>query len=299
MNNTIERLGASLPFRKQFQSLKRAIVPYTSDPRNDLRLLKHAAVMAETLGQTGILQGATVVEIGTGWVPILPLIFRCAGAGEVITVDHDRLLDKHTFKHAITFIRENLDRAAKSSATPRELFDLARLPSRSEPSLNDLCRVSGIDYRAPFDFRQLGEDVAEFVVSRFALEHVPEDLVREMFRHALSVTKPGGIMCHIIDLSDHLEHSDKSISRIDMLRYSDQEWGARTRHRLNHLSRLRRFEYQRLLEETGWEVVCAIGSPDRQSLEALKTMTITPKYAAVPHSELAILETMVVGRRPG
>ena len=243
------------------------------------------------------LYGAVVVELGTGWLPILPLILRAGGASEVITVDHDRLMDRRTFVHAITYIRENLDRILRISGVPRSHFDLSKLPSRSEPGLADLCRAGAITYHAPFDCTKLEPESADMVVSRATLEHIPEELLREIFLHAAKVVKPGGIMCHIIDVSDHFAHTDKSLSRVDMLRYSDEEWLARTRHRLNHLSRLRWFDYAGLMRDTGWEVLRATGQPDPQCLEELKTMEIMQRYAHTPHEDLAILETLIIAVR--
>ena len=263
MNRALYAIRKSIPFRKQLQALKRVLLPYTSDPANDRRLLDEATHMVAAMRDIGAtIHGAVIVEIGTGWLPILPLILRAGGAGEVITLDHDRLMDRRTFVHAITYIRENLDRILRISGLPRSYFNLSTLPSRSEPSLADLCRAGAIVYRAPFDFTKLAPQSADMVVSRATLEHIPEQRLREIFLHAAKVVKPGGIMCHIVDVSDHFAHTDKSLSRVDMLRYSDEEWLARTRHRLNHLSRLRWFDYAGLMRDTGWDVLRAWTSSD-------------------------------------
>ncbi|HKQ44085.1 MAG TPA: methyltransferase domain-containing protein [Rhizomicrobium sp.] len=295
MNRTLSLLSVSLPFRKQLQAIKRAIIPYKSNPGNDLGLLYSATLMVAALKDAGAdLGGKTVQEIGTGWIPILPLIFRCAGAGEVFTMDHDKLMDAHTFRHAISFIHENLTRGLEWSKAPREYFNLNHLPSRSHRSLQDLCRSANIVYGAPFDFLDAPPESADFIVTRAVLEHIPEETVQRIFAHAATVVRPGGMMCHMIDLSDHLEHHDKSLSRVDMLRYSDQEWRDRTRHRLNHLSRARRFDYVRMLEETGWEVISMTAEPNQKALQDLKTMPLVPRYANVPHEELAILDLLIV-----
>ena len=149
-------LKNSIPFRRQIRALKRAIVPYRSNPANDSDLLEWSLRMAAALAEAGAeIPGSIMVEIGSGWVPILPLVFRMAGASEIITVDQDRLMDRHTFLHAISSIHKNFDGLLHQTGVAKELFDLRRLPSRREESLDALCNQAGVTYKAPFDFMDL------------------------------------------------------------------------------------------------------------------------------------------------
>ena len=104
-------------------------------------------------------------------------------------------------------------------------------------------------------------------------------------------------MCHDIDLSDHFEHKNKKLSRVEFLRYGDEEWRVKTRDPQDFQNRLRRFEYIQLLEETGWEIIQFDGKPDPKALQDLKSMEIIPRYARTPHDELAILTTIIYARR--
>ena len=292
-------LKNSIPFRRQLRALKRAIVPYRSNPANDSDLLEWSLRMAAALADAGAqIPGSTVVEIGTGWVPILPLVFRMAGASEIITVDQDRLMDRNTFLHAISSIHKNMDRLLRQTGIPKELFDLRRLPSRQEETLGTLCNQSGVTYKAPSDFMDLAPGSADFIVSRTVLEHIPEPALRNIFAHAAKVLRPGGMMCHEIDMSDHFEHRDKSISTVDMLGLDDAAWAPKIHDPQDYQNRLRRFEFGEILRDGGWEIVQMDGEPYPPALDALKTMKLIPRYANVPHEELAILWSVVVAKRP-
>lgn len=291
-------LKNSIPFRRQIRALKRAIVPYRSNPANDSDLLEWSLRMVAALADAGAqIPGSTVVEIGTGWVPILPLVFRMAGASKIITVDQDRLMDRHTFLHAISSIHKNLDRLLSLTGVPKELFDLRRLPSCQNERLGTLCTQSGLTYKAPSDFMDLAPGMADFIVSRTVLEHIPEPVLRDIFAHAAKVLKPGGMMCHEIDMSDHFEHKDKSISTVDMLGLDDATWQAKTHDPQDYQNRLRRFEFAQILRDGGWEILQMDGQPYPPAMESLKTMKLVPRYANVPHEELAILWSVVVAKR--
>jgi hypothetical protein len=288
----------NLPFRKQIRALKRAIVPYRSNPKNDETLLAHSLFIVDALKRTGAdLATSTLVEIGSGWVPVLPLVFRMAGASEIVTLDQDRLMDKNTFLHAINYISLNLQRLLDQTGVRGSMLSISRLPSRHARDFNSLCRAAGVTYLAPADFMDLAPGSADFIVSRTVLEHIPEELLAMIFKHAANVLRPGGMMCHLIDMSDHFEHKDKSLSRVDMLRYSTKDWRARTRDPQDYQNRLRRFDFLRILDNTGWEVLKVTGDPDARAVTDLKAMKIMPRYAGVAHEELAILTSLVVARR--
>jgi SAM-dependent methyltransferase len=295
MSAILSVLKNAIPFKRQLRALKRAIIPYQSDPENDVDLLEQCLRMIAALHQAGAeFHGAALVEIGTGWVPILPLVFHMAGINEVVTVDQERLMDRHTFLNAISVIRNNWERLIAESAAPPHLFDLARLPSRGEPTIADLCRSAGISYRAPSDFMNLPPASTDLITSRTVLEHIPEHLLREIFRHAKVILRPGGFMCHVIDMSDHFEHKNKSLSRLDMLRYGDAEWAAKIKDPQDYQNRLRRPDFVRILEETGWQILSIDGTPHPEALRDLQTMKIAPRYAAIDQNELAILTSLVV-----
>jgi hypothetical protein len=297
MVGAIARVKHLIPFAPQVRWVKRALVGYGSDPANDEGLLEDAVLMAAAMMAAGArLDGARVVEIGTGWMPMLPLVFGMAGA-HVVTMDLNRLMDQHTFRHSVHFVRAHLPAMLARHGINPALFPMARLidVGRLE-SLKQMSARAGIVYRAPVDFFDLQPRACDHVVSRTVLEHIPDPVMPRLFAHTARVLKPGGMMCHLIALGDHFEFTDKSLSKVDFLRYSGREWAVRAAQPGCYQNRLRRFDYVRMLEQAGWRIVSATGTPDPKALADLKTMTIAAPYTHAPHEELAIVNAMIVAQ---
>jgi SAM-dependent methyltransferase len=290
-------LGAvksALPFRSALRRVKRTISPYETNPKNDPGLLDQSLRQIGMLAALGIgVRGKTAVEIGTGWLPVLPLVYRMAGAESVITVDQERLVDRGTFASAIGSVRENLDRELENTKVDASLFDKALLPD-GDADLASMCDEARVQLRSPFDFNDLPANSADIVASRTVLEHIPEGDLRRIFRSAKRILKPGGVMCHTIDMSDHFEHLDKSISRVNFLQYRPWIWKLACLEPQLFQNRLRRFEYENMLLEEGYEIRLMTGDPDADAMEALGRVNVCARYGDVPAEELAILDATIV-----
>jgi 2-polyprenyl-3-methyl-5-hydroxy-6-metoxy-1,4-benzoquinol methylase len=136
----------------------------------------------------------------------------------------------------------------------------------------------------------------DIIISRAVLEHVPKDGLRAFMREFKRILKPGGLTCHIIDLSDHWEHKDKSISRVNFLKYPDWQWRLTCLHPLNYQNRLRRIEYQQILLEAGFTITAQTAETHAASLEALDTLPLANRFRAFDKDELAIITASFVAR---
>jgi hypothetical protein len=293
----IDGLKSLVPFQNTARRLKRKLFPYETQPDRDRDLVEDARDQLLKLAELGVkIEGATVVEIGTGWNPVLPLMLRLYGAGKIITVDQERLLDGHTVQTGIN-----------SLSRMRALFE-ERLAAAGLTANFNVLKVSGetweralfacnIDYRAPADFRQLPDKIADIIISRDVLEHVPPDLLAGIMTASCRILKDDGIICHKIDMTDHWEHLDKSISPINFLKYEGLAWKLAGLNPQNYQNRLRRFEFVEMAQRGGFNVIAAAGQPDHRALNALKTMPVISRYAKVPHDELAVLHTTLVARK--
>ena len=77
------------------------------------------------------------------------------------------------------------------------------------------------------------------------------------------------LACHLVDHSDHWEHNDKSLSRVNFLKYSDSffRW-TYIFNSLNYQNRLRHPEYIEMLHKAGFRLVREEHSVDEASLRA-------------------------------
>jgi hypothetical protein len=101
-------------------------------------------------------------------------------------------------------------------------------------------------------------------------------------------------MSHIIDNSDHWEHEDKSISRLNVLKFNEKVFGLISPFNpLDYQNRLRHFQYIELLKRAGFKIEFDGFEPDKIALNDLQSINICKRYRDVSHEELAILTSYI------
>src|SRR5262249_4125798 len=113
------------------------------------------------------------------------------------------------------------------------------------PDMEGVFQLFRLEYMAPCNCASLplADHSVDVIYSRAVLEHVPPPVIRRIFVESRRVLTKSGVMCHFIDPSDHLEHRDKSISRIHFLRFSDAVFRLMCLNALNYHNRMRHSEY--------------------------------------------------------
>ncbi len=257
-------VAAHLPGYDALRRFKRRREGYEPDLSNLGSTLHDVERLLRLLRGQGLsLSGRRVLEVGSGWFPLLPLIYRCLGAERVILTDISRNLDDGTLETARRFLWDNLPEiAGRLGFSPEQ-------PWLGEG--RDL-EALGLEYRAPFDPADLTAPV-DVVASRTVLEHIPPRELSRLSAEWLRMLAPGGFMLHAIDHSDHREHSDKRLSRIDFLTWSDAAWAAITRLG-NHQWRLRHGDYHRLFAASGWAVLAEDTHSDPGVLETVRSLPL-------------------------
>ncbi len=124
-------------------------------------------------------------------------------------------------------------------------------------NLDDL-EAYGIRYMAPLDVAAspFADGTFDACISTNTLEHIPEADIRRILKELRRILKRGGTLSALIDYSDHYAHTDLSISALEYLRYTDEEY-ARFNHRCHYQNRLRHSDHCGLFEEAGFEFVQA------------------------------------------
>jgi len=75
---------------------------------------------------------------------------------------------------------------------------------------------------------------------------------------------------HFVDLSDHFQHQDNSISRINFLQYSQAQWQQIAGNAFMYCNRLRASDFRSLIDELGFEVLRVQEDVDPASQQALQ-----------------------------
>jgi hypothetical protein len=205
-----------------------------------------------------------VLEVGAGRDLAVPLALRGLGIGRVIASDVQRLARIDLVSHA-----------------GRHLL------GKDLRSWDDL-EAFGIHYRAPH-YVSAADPAVNCSCSNEVLEHVPPDQLVKLLAGLRAVTK--GITTHSIDYSDHYARSDKRLSRLNFLRYSDAEWRPFNSGK-QYVNRLRHSDYLALFREAGFTILEESSLPTQPP----RDMVIAEQFRCYDPSDLFAIKGRIVAR---
>lgn len=253
------RVCAGMPGGKHvYRHLRKRYSHITDDPEKRLPRLFELATWLKSIEKP--ILGGTFFEVGTGHLPIIPVCLSLMGAEKVITFDLHCGLDFGLMKGLLgrmTNCRKSLvDRFLEFSS--REVLDKGfELLQKYKDTPHEYLAHAGIEYCAPADAAHTGLPDASidchFSVTVF--EHIPPDILLEIMREAKRLLKESGVSIHLIDLTDHFWHFDKSISWFNFYRYSEREWNHIAGNDLSYVNRMRSPDFNRLFLEAGFKIL--------------------------------------------
>lgn len=229
----------------------------------------------------------SALELGTGWHPIVPIALALGGVERVVSFDIEPLT---TGDHA----REALGLFASYLAADRlpgvQLPRARRLLDECGGRRGDAQAVLaplGIEL-AVTDARRTGlaPGSIDCFVSNNTLEHIPPDTLRALMAEFRRLAAPRAVMDHFIDMRDHYSSFDRSISRLNYLRYPEPVWRL-FNNRLHYQNRLRVSDYRALMEAAGFTVVAE--RPTRGKPHEFDDLAVDRRYRDTPRSDLFTL----------
>lgn len=256
----------------------------------------------DSLGED--IQGWHTVEIGTGWTPIIPLVFWLNGQRECDTYDIAPLMKRELFFETVRQLVEDPRAVCPQPAWAGKRAEVAdrlrRLVNETALSRSVASALHGcaIRYHGEQDASTtaLPSGSIDMVFSNVVLEHLPVADVHRLFEEAHRVLRPGGYMAHLIDPSDHFSHGDASISPVNFLRFSSEAFD-RYNTRFLYQNRLRAPAWRQLVEEHGFLVRvwdCVVSEP---ALRALPALPIDRAFAGLTPTDLCTTAIWVVAER--
>jgi SAM-dependent methyltransferase len=216
--------------------------------------------------QGGRVEGATFLEVGTGRRLTLPVLLWLMGAERVITVDLHRYLKKPIVELDLRALTTDAENRYASALRPDRVEALRRLVA-GPWDLRRLMSVCSIVYQAPADAARLDLPAAsiDYHVSYTVFEHIPAEDLRDILVEAGRVLRPSGRTIHLIDHSDHFSHTDGSISAINFLQYTEEEWKRWADNPYMYMNRLREDDYPTLYAWANHDI-CLIESTREPAL---------------------------------
>lgn len=227
-------------------------------------------VVNQILSDNGLsIKGKHVTEMGSGWLPIFPYFLKIKSeAAPVDTYD----INYHYNPAKIKAL--NVKIASK--------FGLSKDDFQGKYSL-----LSEIKYFPQTAIQEAKLEKTDLIVSRFVLEHVPPDLMKNIHQCFANELKSGTYILHLISPSDHRAYADSQLSLYDFLKYSEEEWNA-IQTKFDYHNRMRLPQYIDLFSEA-FEIVsvayqsCKIGSKQHKKF---KELTIHPDFLKYSFEEL-------------
>lgn len=222
--------------------------------------------------QDTCLSAPVVFEVGTGRSVSLPVGLWLLGAKQIYTYDVN------------PYLREELvlaDIEEMRNAPARVLSILGDSPTRRQrlkilldaaSDLDNVLEVASIEYLCPGDARRSGlpDQSVDLHVSRSVFEHVPEADLLAIAREASRLLTEEGLAIHCVDFSDHFSHNDSSISSVNFLQFSDEQWARIAGNRFMNHNRLRSDDMVDLMSKAGLRVVNLHATIDQRALTALR-----------------------------
>jgi SAM-dependent methyltransferase len=243
--------------------------------------------------------GLTLLEIGTGLYPTLPMCFAVTGVSAVDTYDQVRQLDDELTWLMVRRLDLHLDRLAtatgQSVESVRARYDRL-VAARSTP---DLLAAAGIRYYAPADASRTGlpDASVDVVFSNSVLEHVTPGALGAIMTETARVLRPGGHAVHSVNCGDHYAHSDPSITQVNYLRYPDRHW-LLWNNDLQYQNRLRAPDFVRASEAVGLATVFSSARPKPELMTEVARMTLPARFHSYTLEELAITSIDFAARKP-
>lgn len=245
------------------------------------------------------LENKTTCEIGTGWTPILPMVFYVFGQKSCATFDVQRLLKIPLTEEAARQISLLVDLLKEKSPWVWRAAFAERLDvlGRNSHDVAQLFREINLTYLAPVATPYAGIEAnsVDLVFSNTTLEHVPSGEINQLFLGAKRVLAPGGIVAHVIDCSDHFSHTDPSISRINFLQFSDAKW-QRYNSGFLYQNRLRASTYRAMIEKAGFEIILWKPHIDQKLKAKMHNFLLDKEFLSFGVDDLCTTSVVVVAR---
>lgn len=228
-----------------------------------------------------------LLEIGTGWLPVLPLCFALAGARRIHTFDLHRHLPTGAVVEVLARLERHLGTLAEASQQPES--EVRTRHARLSVVADDagILARAGIVYHAPADAGATGlaDGEVSLVFSNSVLEHVSAQGISTMMRESGRVLAADGLALHSVNCGDHYAYFDRSITPINYLRFDSRQW-RRWNNDLLFQNRLRPMDFVDAAQRAGLVLVHRIQTVRADLVARFDNAEIAAEFRHYPVDEL-------------
>lgn len=296
----IQGVLSRLPAGARLNSLLQSLLGGRTDEARHIDLKFRAdwlTLMSMLQRQKFGVRDRVLMEIGTGWLPVLPLCFALAGARQVHSYDLHRHLLPRAASTVLRQLEPQLSELAQACGQP-----LSEVVSRhawlsAATDGQGILQRAGIEYHAPADASCTGlaAGAVDLVFSNSVLEHVTKSQLAALMNESARLLSDGGLVLHSVNCGDHYAYFDRSITPIHYLRFTTRQW-RRWNNELLFQNRLRPSDYTAAAEGAGLRVVSQNRTLRQDLLENLPHTPIAPEFQHYSADELCTTSVTFVAQ---
>jgi len=241
----------------------------------------------------------SVLELGTGWYPVVPVALYLSGASEMHTFDITSHLNPERIQDVLRMFSDYGKRGALKALLPR--LKLERLNSL-DAVLGQAKAEDGMALLEKLNIHALVRDAqhtslpagsVDLFISNAVIEYIPAPVLAGMLAEFRRLARPGAVLSHFINLSDEYAQFDHSISEFNFLKYPDWQWKFLDSP-FTRKNRLRITDYRRIFAQQG----CPFSSEEnlKGNPAELDRIRIAPEFAGYSKEDLLVLRTWIAAR---
>ncbi len=231
------------------------------------------------------VQGQSLMEVGTGWMPVLPLCFALSGARTVHSFDLNRHLIHSTVPTVLARLGLHLSALAAASGQSetvvreRHAWLTGEGQGRAQDAGERILELAGIQYHAPADATCTGlpDGSVSLVFSNSVLEHVCASVLGPLMAESKRLLTRHGVALHSVNCGDHYAYFDRSITPLNYLQFTAEQW-SRWNNKLLYQNRLRPSDFTALARNHGLQVIHQSQTERQDLLSKLPPDSIAPEF---------------------
>ena len=240
-----------------------------------------------------------VVELGTGWWPVLPIGLYLCGAEEIWTYDISPLLQQDTFARVLElyldFHRDGRLARLLPGIRPDRIALFPELVTRSAVESPAAILASLKIHAVVRDARQtdLPAKSIDLVYSNCCFEYFPLSLQAGFHAEFKRIAAKDSVISHFVGIGDQFSNFDRTVSMFNYLKFTTRQW----RFLSNPLipqTRLRASDYRRAIEQAGFNVL--VQHNINGAKEDLAKIKLAPEFRHYSEEDLLACFTWLVAR---
>jgi len=237
----------------------------------------------------------SVLELGTGWHPVVPCGLALLGVEQVHTLDVSSLVSPRTLAETIGFYAMLLDELPEElPIDPHRATIIREFHRRSPSDPGEALARLGVRTLVA-DARRSGLDAGsiDLFVSNNTLEHLTPMAIATVFQEFGRLAAPGSLMSHFIDMADHYASFDSSISIYNFLRFPEVTWRV-FNNGLQYQNRLRVSDFRNLHRGAGW---CLLDEYNVADAEAFARARLAPQFRRYSREDCMVYASWITSER--